>query len=418
MILQQFLPWAQTASASRRAEAAEALARLWRAGGLAEGSRREAERTMMGLLDDPSPLVRRRLAEYFAAETQAPRALISALACDQSDIAAPLLTRSPLLTEAELIDIAATGDAVAQAAIAQRPGLSAGVCAALAEVGATTAAIAMAANPGAEIPEFSLRRLVSRLGDQPELREALLARRNLPAIVRNELIVAMASCLQAFVVERGWLGENRAAQALREARDRANVLLASDAAEETGEGLGELVAHLRRSQQLTASLILRALLSGHRQLFAAALVELSGVRAKKVAGLLHYPNGYGFAALFSRAGLPSKYLPAFRAALNAERQNLLTPSLAHDGPRLSLAMIESVLAVCDDLNDGELGRLEALLRRFELEAALEEARDEIRRLDQHETTQMFLAPRKQPKGIERGPLIDLTALETTLFRAA
>jgi uncharacterized protein (DUF2336 family) len=418
MILQQFLPWAQTASASRRAEAAEALARTWRAGGLAEGSRREAERAMMALLDDPSPLVRRRLAEYFAAETQAPRALISALAYDQSDIAAPLLARSPLLSEAELIDIAATGDAFAQEAIAQRPGLTAGVCAALAEIGATNAVIAMAANPGAEIAEFSLRRLVSRLGNQPELREALLARRNLPAIVRNELMAATANCLQTLVVERGWLGETRAALALREARDRANVLLASDAAEETGEGLGELVAHLRRSQQLTASLVLRALLSGHRQLFEAALIELSGLKAKKVAGLLHRPNGYGFAALFARAGLPPKYLPAFRAALDAERRNPLTPSQAHDGPRLSLAMIENVLAVCDDLNDGELDRLEALLRRFELEAALEEARDEIRRLDQNERTRMFLAPRQQPKGFERGPLIDLTALETSLYRAA
>ena len=82
MILRQFLPWAQTASATKRAEAAEALARSWRAGGLTEDARRDAERAMMTLLDDPAPLVRRRLAEYFAAQTHAPRALVSALASD------------------------------------------------------------------------------------------------------------------------------------------------------------------------------------------------------------------------------------------------------------------------------------------------------------------------------------------------
>lgn len=418
MILRQYLPWAQTAAASKRAEAAEALASLWRTGGLEESGRRDAERAMMALLDDPAPLVRRRLAEYFAAEIQAPRALVSALACDQSDIAAPLLARSPLLTDAELIDIAATGDAFAQETIAQRHGLSAGVCAALAEFGATSAVIAMATNPGAEIAEFSLRRVVSRLGNLPEVRESLLARRNLPAIVRNELIAVTANCLQSFVVERGWLGETRAAVALREARDRANVLLACDSEEEAGAGLGELVAHLRRSQQLTASLVLRALLSGHRPLFEAALIELSGVRAKKVVSLLSRPHGAGFAALFARAGLPPKYLPAFRAALDAERRHCQAPARAQNGPRLSLAMIEKVLAVCDDLNDGELDRLVALLRRFELEAALEDARDEIRRLDENARPKMILAPRQPPNSVERGPLIDLSALETEMFRAA
>jgi uncharacterized protein (DUF2336 family) len=418
MILRQFLPWAQTASALKRADAAEALARAWRSGGLTDDARRDAERAMMALLDDPAPPVRRRLAEYFAAESHAPRALVAALACDQSDIAAPVLARSPLLTDAELIDIAATGDALAQETIAQRPELSAGVCAALAEIGAATAAIALAANPGADIPEFSLRRLVSRLGDTPELREALLARRRLPAIVRNDLIAATAHCLQSLVVERGWLNEKRAAVALREARDRANVMLASDAAADAQVGLGELVTHLRQSQQLTASLILRALLSGQRALFEAALIELSGLRAQKIATLLRHPESAGFAALFARAALPSKYLPAFRAALDAERRHGQTHTRAQNGPRLSLAMIENVLTVCNNLNDGEMDRLVALLRRFELEAALEDARDEIRRIDQTARTDMILAPRQPPQSVERGPLIDLSALETAFFKAA
>lgn len=412
------LPWAQTASATKRAEAAEALARSWRAGGLTEDARRDAERAMMTLLDDPAPLVRQRLAEYFAAQTHAPRALVSALASDQSDIAAPVLAHSPLLSDAELIDIAATGDALAQEAIAHRLQLSASVCAALAEVGASAAAIALARNPGADIPEFSLRRLVTRLGEIPELREALLSRRRLPAAVRSELIAATARCLQTLVLERGWLNETRATLALREARDRANVVLAYDAADHANAGLRDLVAHLRRSEQLTASLVLRALLSGQRALFEAALVELSGLRAEKIAGLLRHFTGAGFAALFARAGLPQKYLPVFRAALAAGQiyeQGQATPN---DGPRLSLAMIENVVAVCDALNDGELDRLMALLRRFELEAALEDARDEIRRIDQTARTEMILAPRQPPKGVERGPLIDLSVFETSLLSAA
>ena len=60
----------------------------------------------------------------------------------------------------------------------------------------------------------------------------------------------------------------------------------------------------------------------------------------------------------------------------------------------------------------------ALLRRFELEAALEDARDQIRRIDQNARTEMILAPRQPPKGVERGPLIDLSVFETSFLSAA
>ena len=206
--------------------------------------------------------------------------------------------------------------------------------------------------------------------------------------------------------------------ALREARDRANVVLAYDAADNFNAGLRDLVAHLRRSEQLTASLVLRALLSCQRALFEAALVELSGLRAEKIAGLLRNFTGAGFAALFTRAGLPQKYLPVFRAALAAGQIYEQGQATTNEGPRLCLAMIENVVAVCDELNDGELDRLMALLRRFELEAALEDASDVIRHIDQTARTEMILAPRQQPMGVERGPLIDLSAFETSFLSAA
>ncbi len=118
--------------------------------------------------------------------------------------------------------------------------------------------------------------------------------------------------------------------------------------------------------------MLRALLSGNRDLFDAALAELSGLRDSKVAGLLRDYNGPGFAALYAKAGLPGKYLAAFRAALAAQREY----GAAHDSAaRLSMVMIERVLTACEDIGGPEMDRLMALLRRFEMEAALEEARE-------------------------------------------
>ena len=91
------------------------------------------------MLNDPSVLVRRALAESLASAEGAPPDLVLGLACDQSDIAAPVLSRSPLLTDEQLIDCAAIGESDAQTAIASRPRLSAALAAAVAEIGSREA---------------------------------------------------------------------------------------------------------------------------------------------------------------------------------------------------------------------------------------------------------------------------------------
>jgi uncharacterized protein (DUF2336 family) len=407
MIVRNFLQWAQKATAAQRAEGAGALARAYLYSEMDAPTRRDSEIALMSLLDDPSPVVRRALADNFASAADAPHSLISALASDQSDIAAPVLSRSPLLTEAELIDCAAVGDAFAQSAIALRARVPLSVGAALAEVGAREAAISLAVNPGAELADFSMRRMIERFGDDGEMREALLARPWLPATIRSELVAAAAASLSAFVIDCAWLSPERAERMSLEARDKANVMIVAETAVRDGRaGVRELCAHLRTSGQLTPSLVLRALLSGNRDLFEAALVELSGLREDRVAGQLRDFRGAGFAALYAKAGLPPKLLPAFRAALEAQRE--FGGVLGGSGEaQLSLVMIERVLTACEELNGGELDRLMALLRRFEMEAALEQARA---------AAPLLTAP--EPERETYAPVIDMVAFEAALAEAA
>ena len=196
------------------------MARAYLYSDLLDDDRRDAEVALTTLLDDPSPIVRRALAEAFASASDAPRHIVAALANDQSDVAALVLGRSPLLSDAELIDCAAIGDAFAQSAIALRPNLSACVAAALAEVGAREALISLAVNTGADLPEFSMRRMIERFGSDGEMREALLSRPYLPATLRADLVTATANALSAFVTSCAWLSGERAERATREARKK------------------------------------------------------------------------------------------------------------------------------------------------------------------------------------------------------
>src|SRR5579859_7900213 len=151
MIVRRFLQWVRTAPAGERADATGALARAYLYSELSADDLGAAEGAMLMLLDDPSPLVRRSLADALAASPDAPPAIVIALAGDQPQIAAPVYALSPLLVDADLVDAVATGSPVIHAAIASRAALPCSVAAAIAEVGTAEACLLLIENITADL---------------------------------------------------------------------------------------------------------------------------------------------------------------------------------------------------------------------------------------------------------------------------
>jgi uncharacterized protein (DUF2336 family) len=325
---------------------------------------------MIMLLDDSSPLVRRALAEALASNENAPRVVVHALAADQPDVALPVLTCSPLLPEDDLVDLIATGQTDVQVAIASRAFLPRSLAAAIAEVAGPEACLELLENPDADIAPFSLDRIIDRFGHHAPIRETMLARDDLSMAMRQALLSKLSQTLAGFVAARQWMGPEHAEYAAREACEKATVALAADTAYEE---VGALVQHLRQSGQLTAGMLLRALLSGNVVLFEEALAELSDMPIDRVTGYIHDKTISGFRALYRKAGLPDAAYPAFREALAAIRAGLLVGEQG-GAARLKRRVVETVLNACADECSADSVSLLALLRQFAVEAAREEAR--------------------------------------------
>lgn len=399
MIIRQFLLSTQHASSERRAEAAAALARAYLHGHLGPDAAWEAKTTLLALLDDPSALVRRALAEACAASPQAPRPLIVALASDEADIACLVLARSSVLMDADLVDCAAIGCERARSAIAGRAGLSKPVAAALAEVAGPAALAVLARNAHAAIGRAAFLRMIERHGDDADLREALLARGDLAIEVRQSLAARAARALAAYTQACGWVGAERSERMAREASENATLALS----DEVGEaGLARLVAHLRTEGQLNAGLILRAILSLRMPFVEAALADLTGLSRARVAGLMFEPNGAGFTALIRKSGLPLLLLPAIQSALSAWRDVAIGQSdLA--GARLARCMVERALTACETMPFAESRGLMALLTRFEAEAAREEAREIAQALAEEADQQELLRVEREERMLLESP---------------
>jgi uncharacterized protein (DUF2336 family) len=300
VIVEAFLRWVETAKAGDRAKAASALGRAYLQSEMSPDERNAAEMAMTFLLDDPSPKVRLAIAEAIAWSPDAPRAIVLSLAGDQAEIACHAITCSPVLSDADLVDLAARGSAVTRMLIAARSIVSRPVSAALAEIGEEEDVLCLLENEGAAIAPQSLKRIAERLGDCCEVRNLLADRVDLPADARQLLTQHVSNALINLPLAQAAIGSSRLQRVAREATESAIVSIAGEIAPRE---VADLVEHLRVSGRLTPSFLMHTLCSGKIEFFAGAIVNLSGCDERRVRSILATGRMHAVRALYESAGL-------------------------------------------------------------------------------------------------------------------
>jgi uncharacterized protein (DUF2336 family) len=365
MIVSHFLKWVNTAKAGERAAAAGALARAYVQHDLPFEDRCAAEAALTFLLDDPSPRVRKAMAEALAMSRHAPSQVIAALSIDQPEVSGVVLARSPLLADADLIELVASGPDSAQVLIADRSSVSMELAAAIAEVACADACQALVANHGAEVAALSFRRIAERFGHIGTLREALIADRRLPADCRHMLLVMLGHALRGASLVVALMGAPRAERITRDACMRAALTLieTTDAADYPA-----LIAHLRLRGDLTTSFLVRAVAHGKVDFFGAVLVALSGQPEHRVRSLLQNGGDVALEAAFRKAELPGAVHTILVRALKIWRD-------VANGKRLAGAQEVSWLMLAEIGGPEATGDLAALLKSIHLHALRDNARD-------------------------------------------
>lgn len=300
MVIRHFLKWIGNARVPERAAAAAALSRAFLDRDLPFEDRCEAEAALTLLLDDPSPKVRAALAEALSMSRHAPPQVVAALAADQEEVAAPVLIRSPLLTDLDLIDRVAASAGPIQALIASRPLVSMGLSAAIAEVGESAACLALLRNDGADIASLSFRRMAERFGHEAALREALLHDPRLPCDCRHMLLVKLGEALRNSPLVLALMGAARAERVTREACQRASLTLI----DLTGtHEHAALIEHLRLRGELTAAFLVRVVAHGKVDFFGSVMMALSGQSEARVRAILASGRDLAVTALLRAGGL-------------------------------------------------------------------------------------------------------------------
>ncbi|MBZ9808002.1 DUF2336 domain-containing protein [Mesorhizobium sp. BR1-1-9] len=364
IVVSHFLKWIYTARVSERAAAASALARAYVDAELPFEDRCAAEAALTLLLDDASSKVRLAVAEALSMSHHAPPQIISALASDQPEVAGVVLTRSPLLTDADLINRVASGAKATQKLIADRPVVSMALSAAIAEIGEAEACAVLLANSGADIASLSFRRMAERHGHLPLVREALISDARLPADCRHMLLVKLGEMLKTSPLVMALMGAARADRVMRDACVKACVTLIEGTRQEEHAAL---IEHLRLRGDLTASFLIRTIAHGKVDFFGSALVALSQQSAQRVRALLAGGHDVALQALFRSAGLAAATHAVILRALKIWRE-------VANGKRVAGVQEVSWLMLKELGGEATQGELAGLVRSIHLDALRENAR--------------------------------------------
>jgi uncharacterized protein (DUF2336 family) len=340
-------------SAAVRAEVADKLAREFDRAQLTATEVRIAHDIVLALAKDVELEVRRALSHSLRRARNLPHDVALRLANDVEAVALPILATSPVLTDADLVEIVRYGSGKKHEAIAGRAGVSEPVADALVNHAGEAAVAVLMGNPTAQIAEASLGIAIDRFADSDRVKASMVHRAELPVTIAERLVVLVSTKLQAYLVSHHELPISLATDIVLQSRERATLHLSIGSSEQE---LERLVRQMHRNKRLTPLLVLRALCLGDLAFFEAAMAIMANVPVSNARILIHDAGPNGLASLYERADMPRRLLPALRVALDVVRGTEFDGG-ERDHERYRSRVITRILTQFEDLPQEDLDYL-------------------------------------------------------------
>ena len=284
---------------------------------------RETRERIIELLDilakDQATRVRQVIAEELKSSPHAPKAVIQHLARDQeTDVCAPILEYSPLLSDEDLREIIAYAKAHdALVAIARRQGLGEDVAHDIAASLDVPAVASLLANQSARIREDTLNFLVDHAPHVMEWHEPLVNRPNLSLRLMRRISTFVASALVEVMVERNDLGAGDGKALLGRVKER----LTNEAVNQDDiDAVQQTVRDFQARGLLNDTFITEAIDNKQREVVIQALAILAHCDDAIVRKVFESKNGRNVTALAWKAGL------AMRTAYRVQTEVAFVPS--------------------------------------------------------------------------------------------
>lgn len=261
------------------------------------------------LLSEIETTIRQNLAEELADLEDVPHGLITLLANDEIDVARPILFKSHLLAEPDLIEIIQNRSKEHLLAIAERDDLNTTLSDLLISHGDEDVISHLIENGDAKISRKSMEYLVEESRRIDRFQEPLVARHDIPADLAHKMFWWVSAALRRHILEHFEIDElelHEKIVAATKTEYRYDVTAKSSNAD-------KLIAELVKRKELNEKFLVQALRGRQIRLFVIGLAELSGLDYLKISRFIYDPNAEALLVVlkaleFSRSSFSSVYL--------------------------------------------------------------------------------------------------------------
>ncbi len=268
--------------------------------------------------------IRKALSERLADVAWAPASLINVLALDEIEIARPIIAKSPLLKDQDLIRLLVEATVEHQIEVARRPRVGAIVVDAILDRGEPAVLTALAGNGTADISDTGVRRLVEASRRIAGLRAPLTRHPKLTEDLAQQLYAWVGQALRQAIGERFRIDIDALDAAVAEAVRSANAgnpkteeWQAPPPDPERDEMERRLIAKLDAAGQLTPGYVVRAAREGRISLFENALAVLGGFAVDDVRRASSAKDAEMLALACAAVGIDRAAFPSMLAELRA-----------------------------------------------------------------------------------------------------
>lgn len=268
---------------------------------ISAGEREIMHGILQRLVADTERQVRQAVSERFADTDYLPGDIAYQLATDDIEVAFPILLKSELLRDLDLIEIIRNRTFEHQLAISQRQVVSEAVSDVLVETDRESVILGLLGNAGAKISRATLERLVEESKTISPYQEPLMNRSDLDGDLAKRMFVWVSAALRGHIISRYKIDREEADDLLAEISVAVQDAPPQDNAPSPAE---QLAAELKENGAITPDLMANSLRDGEVRLFEAMLKEATGLRKRLVERILFESGGEGLAIALKSLNCP------------------------------------------------------------------------------------------------------------------
>lgn len=362
--LQELLMLAKTKSSDSRARLVENITDLFLS---SEGRLSEHERALMSdilgkLVNQVETDIKKELSQSLAKSGVELPEIAKMLANDEIEIARPLLEKSALLKDPDLIEIIRMRTDEHRMAIAMREDVSESVSNALVEYGSEDVVETLLNNHDTQLSSRAMEYLVAESRRVDRFQEPLLQRSDLPGELAYRMYWWVSAALRKRILEEYQVDPIVFEQAVKRAASAVMVDKGED--DSAYVRAQRLVRRMAENGELSVQFLLNALRQQRVAVFVAGLAELGGVNFRTAWRIFSDKGGESFAILARAVGIDRNQFTSIY---------LLVVQAREGGAVKSPGVLKDILALFDaTTEENARGALQVWQRDSAYQEAIEE----------------------------------------------